>query len=808
MPQPVTVKVASRASTSISGQSVILIIFVGILAYVLFAGGNKNDSTDTGGGGGGHIGAGQIPASAPASAATIQPGSAWPASGALTGSQPASGEQATAEKIDFGPDPQRWVDEEDVPSSLRAIDQTPRPGALKKEGQPRRRKSVDWRDEQRPGTPLQETHPDNMMSGGGTTPTHYEMGTRPRLLPPNPAVEPEIDRRLRESSAQLMFGDMNLPRDDFQRLNQLEYIAMIHHKRDGPKGPIPWKANGKPANRRHLEEIARWDDPDKEEWDEVWGCLPTIGVEAATLIARYIREEDINTLGGMMATREASGGKKNKDRSFSAFVARTAPDAKGKLTPIRLCIGWFADTYRCVHFYERMKIDHSVVDMRQGLALVSNGLQWLEAMATHMWRRRIFTSTGVDLHGLVVRMAVPPRLLPKRKREDADTFEYELETNIFMWGGPVPEGKDLIRHWARRVSTAARSMETCRIELANTLHALGYTEHIVTLCKRRRLIFRPGFTVHGVNVSQALSDGVDRNQAHQMIIRRDPQIVVFPDQRWSHLPVDVDSKMRTIILMSYPQTASICNSRQHQWNSTSLTDENNRFNDIQLLMILRSIGPALDREKNGGTVRTGHTIEQLDFGSFVPLVKVEGQQPGSDVRFYPLDDFQAVSQIVLPYVSQAERERQGQTHGETAGILLDPSYGIQSRLEGPVEMDKLSTLAGEPVRITLPQLQVQITCSSSGRVAELKRQILEQIWSLARRWIQEKLVTTGGQNAQGIKTEARREFGSWLGRFVKRSVYAVNADKTDEAEKMGAKNIVGRELDFTEDELRWPSDLQ
>lgn len=797
------VKVATRAPRAVSGQTILILIFVGVLAYVLLSGGNK----EKGSGDPSYNSDGAaVPSSAVGSARTIEPGSAR----SLNSAAPAADPSAPVAPTNFAPNPGRWVDETTDPSRLRRIDLTTKPGIVLKGGKSKRRKSVDFRDEKEPGTPLQMTHPDDMMSGGGTGPVPYEMGTRPRQLAPEPAVPRVIDQHLMESSAKALFDNMNLSREQYQRLQQLEYMAVINHKTPGPKGRIGWKANGKPADERKPEEAKYWDDPNREEWDAVWGCLPTIGVQAALMVEGFMQPGDIEKLTAMMNKRMQGGVKRDKGKSIDAFWARTAQVTDPTTwTARRLCIGWFADTYRCVDRGERMTISHESVNMREGLALVSNGLQWLEAMGTHLFRKRVFSSSGVDLHGLVVRVAIPPTLLPKARPTDRDTFSYELETHIFMWGGPVPEGKDLFRHWARRVGEASAAMLTFGIEIADTLHALGFVDHIATLCDRRRVIFRPGFTAHGVNASKTLGD-TSRDPASRAPILRNPKIVIYPDNRFSLLDQagftpSIDNAMRQIMLKCYPQVAAITNSRQHQWNDVTVTEANSQFDELQLLAILRVIGPSLERKKDNSGIRSAHTIEQLDFGGFVPLVKVDGEQAGTDIRFYPLSDFEAVSQIVLPYVSPEERKRQQRTHGETASILLDPSYCIQERLEKEVHGTKPQPLTGEPLPFTLEKLLVQVTCSGTEQVAEFRRQLVEQIWSTARRWVKKKLDASGGQNADAIKAQARKDFGEWFDKYLK-SVYAVDASKTSEAETMGAA-IVGQPLKFLPSELAWPSDL-
>ena len=804
MSPPAAAKVAKQASFAISAPSMLVLILLAVFAYILFAGGDKSqpsqDSSNTGAYGEPNVEHPDGSGMATNPNLTIDPYAASPTSST-------DGADHNALRS-FTPNPDRWRDERYDPTTLRPVQRPPTPTRSALRG--RNAQSRPSRRVQIPATPDDEivhTHRDDLMRGGG----HQEQEswkdwkadpeTEWNPAPPDP---PEHNKRYRikqdidQSRASILFAGYTLAPDMVQRISQLEKVA----RQDG-RGvnlvPIRWDRNGQTLPPNAADDlVSHTDDPMADNWDDVWGSLPILGMRAAEQVARVISTADINELAELMVARQDASVTDSK-RDWHAFVQRAAPNDGGKLDQARLTMGWFADTYRSVSHPARMCISHQFVNMMEKIPLVANGLQWLEAIAWHLRRQRMLGPLGVDIHGLALRLAVPCTVL-KDPPPGTNRYRYDLELHVFMWGGPKDGGEDGMRDWLSRLRASAGCLRSTRTDLAQILYELKEPDTAIdSACKRRRLIFRPGYTAYGVNNSNF--DAVDRNKALRGAIAREPEVVTYPDDYWSQLKYDVDDSMRKLLVGFYPHEAGIFNSRQYQWNTSTLTAENNKLHDQHLLVILRALGPAMDPDSDseaGAVITLNHTVEFLDFGSFIPLIKArEGH------RFFPLKAMYALSGIVIPFLpsSRTDRSRAG-APGATAHVLLDPSYGIREQLGGR----KISNGGGE---FTEGHLTVFVTVHSRLDGDRLRRDITQYLQDAARQIIADAAPSGSERNiVNAARRGAREEIGKWIDKHLS-NVCIVDESTTSESQKLQG-NL--RYLDWEQLHIlgpdRWPTEFQ
>jgi hypothetical protein len=784
---------------------VIILAFLAILAYVLFSGDDKPRDVDL------NPGISDLPPTRPSlgstqsTSPTLAPDPHSASTAAGVDSPGSDGARA------FTQNPDRWRDEHYDPSSLRSIPTTPASArsAVGWDKEPGRR----TRQVQIPATSADEivlTHRDDMMRGGGHGGEVDWKEWKANAIAsgqwnPDPSKPAEHHKRYRikqdieQSRAKVLFAGHTLAPGMFRRICELERVAR-QDARGVTLPPSKWDKNGQllPSDAASSL-VEHTDDPMADNWDDVWGSLPVLGMRAAEQVARIISHEDINELARLMAVRQKASVTDSK-RDWSAFVQRAAPDDGGKLDQARLTMGWFADTYRSVSHPARMCISHQFVNMMETIPRVANGLQWLEAMAWHLRRQRMFGPLGVDIHGLALRLAAPCTMVTER-RAGANRYRYDLELHVFMWGGPKEGGEDGMRDWIYRLHASADCLRSARTDLVQVLYEFNEPDTAInSVFKRRRVIFRPGFTTFGVNNSTF--DSVDRGKALRGVITRAPEVITYPDDFWSKLKYDVDDPMRRVLVGFYPHEVGIFNSRQYQWNTSTLTADNNRLNDRHLLAILRGLGPAMNPDADneaGGAIDSHHTVEFLDFGSFVPLVRTR-----EGVRFFPLDSMCALAGMVIPYLPAGGTKDPSRPDpaGATARILLDESYGIRTQLS----RRKSSASAG---RVTQDNLTVFVTVRSKFDRDKFRWDVTEYLQNAARRIIADA-APSGSDRAvtNAARREARKEMQGWIDKYIS-SVCIVDESGTSESNKLQGNlrhlnweklNIIGPD--------RWPTEFQ
>jgi len=786
MSNPITVKAGTRAAFSINAQSLLVVVFLGILAYVLLAGGGKDERANASQ----HGQQSQDPPERPNVRVPDTPVSGIFESNPQSPSYDNSQSPAVYSGNTPLTSPHEELDSRYDRPTLRPLKPNAPHTPIIRTPSSQRRGSIRFADD----AELAKTQTDRMIRGDGAMDEEdyhawneaaISQGVRTPASPkaPNREKRQKIHQDLSKLRANAMFAGFVLRPGVIERLIEIEDIAIQDNR--GMKLPmIPRGKNVKPGIKPEQSDIESWDDPYADEWDDVWGPLPALAYEAAIRVAEIIQATDIIKLQALMREREVASVQDQK-RSWSRFLERTIPKGKS-IDPIRIAVGWFADTFRAVDHRTRMSISDRFVDMKAQLPLIANALQWLEAIAMHFRRQRLFSDTGLDLDGLSLRLAILTRTVGTGK---AQTIQYELELHFFMWGGPTDDGEDTMEKWAERLARQSQPSLRCAVtDLAYTLHTLGESQSVMTLCRRRSVIFRPGYSAHGVSQS---SFAVDKSIALREPFSRKPIVVEYPADAWAALGgCDFDYYIRNIFACVYPSEAGIFNSRQYQWDKTTLTDENNRLNSLHLLAILRCIGPALEPETN----IAAHTIEFIDFGCFIPLLVFDNDKGQRVSHFFPLSDMRTVAGICVPFLSAQTPPRAG----ETVRLLLDETYGLRSQL--------VTRYDGSNIGTTKEGLTVFVTTTNTTDAELFRKEIIGYLQDQARLLIKSQVNDDAPKEDQNAARRlARERMKAWIESFISH-VCVVDESKSNDANKL--YGVIEPEPMIVSDPSEWPAEFQ
>ena len=713
MSMPVTVRIAREAGSTISAKGLIIIAFLGILAYVLLAGGK--------------------------------------------------GESASASERAGGREMER--------------------------GEPTESENRSSRHSSASNTPVGSARTVSNPSSG----TEELNDTNWSKYKKHPPI---TSRRLRanvtKNTAEKLFQGKKLPEDKVLRLIQIESFARV----DTGEGPL---ISGERPSRE--DKPSPPDDPNREDWDEVWGSLPTLGVEAARLIANFFDREIVSTVGKLMLERTAKCTQDDKGtdfyRSWELFVKRAAIGEES--TAVRLFIGWFADSYRCVGSQFRMIVKNDRVDMTGQLGVLADCLQYLETIGWWFWRQKLFGDNGVDLFGNCLRLNVPTS---RSQKESQGPYEYkfELELTIFMWGGPVADGKAL-DDWGQRLFDAQLSLLAAMADLASCFYGWKTDTGSDSLYARRRVVFRPGFTTLGVNtfLQQSPRPKIDRQLARIETAERKGKVVVFPTDCWegSGLSFDIlesfgvienrslDRIFQSIITKILPSEAYFFNIRQHLWVKESLKTENSTMSDQQIQFALRIITLSVHPDDGRKTPEV-HTITRLDLASFVPLVKTN-----SGHTFFPLAHFPALNEIIIPFLPIESGP------GASAHIVLKSSYGIQHSLTPRESNDAFRH----------SQLRLTVVAPDAGSIKIFVQDILGVIHEQAAERVagSVKLPPVSRDQINAVRREARLFWKTRLADTL-RNLFVVNESNNKEA-SIYNPNMTHEQLVTLTDDQKWPPEL-
>jgi hypothetical protein len=378
------------------------------------------------------------------------------------------------------------------------------------------------------------------MEGAGHNDVEWDP-TAPRsttgLYPPEPTTKSAEQRKTvpqLDWSAQIVFKDHQIPPEVFQRILQIEEAAKMNIF-DGPLQPICWDKRGNRVNA-DSPSVHTVLDPAQDGWDALWGPLPQIGLEAATTVMAWTRQEDVDLIKMWMMRRRQLVPHRDGKRKFSKFEENTATQGGLKLTPQRLLIGWFADTYTSNSNSAKMVVDHTFVDLQKELGIVSSILQWLQYIGRLLWHQRIF-STGVTLAGLRLRFALPVKYLSGNARTGLSRYRFDAEFQVFMWD--TQKGKDmtqemvsLVDKWREDLLTGIEAMRHCAVQIQQEFWKLGADVlDLSQVAVKRRISFRPGFSPLKVDdsehVGKFMSSWFNSHNKHPS-----PKVLHLPEMYW------------------------------------------------------------------------------------------------------------------------------------------------------------------------------------------------------------------------------------------------------------------------------------
>jgi len=428
-----------------------------------------------------------------------------------------------------------------------------------------------------------------------------------------------------------------------------------------------------------------------DNWDQDIGPLPLIMSEVASRIGAYLTPETVEkTLSFLeqMQQKDVSN-QRSKKRAATKFLQRYEQSTEKFPSGERLAACWFADHYRSTKGTEVVVLPRHLQQVMTELGLGGELLTWLEIMGRRFVRLRARSPSGVDLQGLIGRVAVSRR---KEVAGDEHTTYWQFDLTIFLWGGPFHSKiyKDQESQWYDRMS---RALEASLYSVMTSLHNAIVEEDPRTAGREahwayRRILFRPGHTIAGVNAARG---GVRNNEAvysqHHAIIDRPARIVQVPAFDQLHrLTQAVAEVIARPIQLLQPHDVKLL--RQRQFGSEkNVKPEDNEMTPDHVAFVLHAMGALLlngsaptDKGMDVYSMkRHWIEIEDLDLCGYVPMT-------GDPEHFVSLSGFPHLKRTLLPYIDLKVRV------GSTARLLLEDKHGLRERLSSitaPLEITVL-----------------------------------------------------------------------------------------------------------------------
>ena len=651
----------------------------------------------------------------------------------------------------------------------------PAPKVLKKDGIPSMNnpsKRVLFVDKLSSPKPLHSSHRDDDLMGAGKEEIGYT-----RKTPLNQILSEDPHgyvRELREASVEQGLWSIGIHEGILFMLLKIEHMA----SQDGRGNRDIRQVSTDPQGRPYLgsNNQAIMEDPTKDAWDTIHGPIPKLALDACKLLADSMSEEDVTKVHQVIEMTPRS-------RNWAAFLQRATGDEQNRahLSKTRLAVGWFAETYRCIEARKRV----SMRGLPEAAAMYANEidaqravacLRWLEALASHFIRQRAFSQFGLDLDGMACRLKVPAQIKQGVIANSTPRHEYSLELEIFMWGGPTAEGSDPVAAWLQRLKRGHTSFLQARKELVYSMEIFGEPEtDIVSSCTSRRVLFRPGWTVAGVHESYTRSP----RKSSRIPVLKDARVVMFKDATVESLNDEAVYYLSKLVSIAQPREAVLYNVRQFHLDTNTVTAENNVLSEAELFTALWALGPGVDNEKDDILDRQFHQeLITLNFGSYLPLLAVTASNGQQQVRFFPLEDFLSLEEIVVPFIDKATLIRRGTLEGDIGQLLLNPQYGLQPLLEAK----KVRRGKG----VTEVPLRVFFAVPDASAHLSVRLHITNAIYEAASAYAKARLPDDSETAAVRIvRKEARQRVGGWAAKHlnslytIDTSSYSGNINKVD-----------------------------
>ncbi|WWC92716.1 uncharacterized protein L201_007675 [Kwoniella dendrophila CBS 6074] len=431
----------------------------------------------------------------------------------------------------------------------------------------------------------------------------------------------------------------------------------------------------------------------QDSWNSNLGNLPKIIMTLCIELSKLINKKDIHNLSTKMKKRKKIQLDVDIKRDFTKFVSTLNTDMNSPEFPLMLLIGWYLDTYRSKKSLKRMQIDNKSLNMtekeqneNEDTSKISFILGFLENLAELNKSQRLFI--GLDLFGLTIRAQAV-----KEKSSSGTDSNYRLDLTIFL---PCSDEKlENPLEWIKRFIESCESFRHFHVALIQSLN--NTSDDIVSgdIFKRRRLIFRPGWTIKGVNQSQ-LNDQEninDKSIAQRVLLERKSKIIELPDDS----EIQDSSNLKKIFKYLTNKEIQKCLSRlspgeilfkdlrQFQWDKSTLTPFNNTLTSINFWLGYKIVGDRLqfkliENTKDQLYLNQPRTmfdfIRSIDLGNYLPL-----HQTQPNPTFLKINDFPALELLVLSYLPSSSN----QNDLSTISLILDPKFGLRKELENEKE---------------------------------------------------------------------------------------------------------------------------
>lgn len=448
----------------------------------------------------------------------------------------------------------------------------------------------------------------------------------------------------------------------------------------------------------------------QDKWDEHLGPVPTIAMLMAQRFGKHISPDNMALLADTMTMRASKAPSLDKKRSYSKFVESIGVDKEDPLYPYKVVLAWYCDTFRCKHYSERMGICDEPVKMvsHEKLGPTAQMLGWMEYLGRLNLTQRLFV--GLDLSGLAMRA--------QAMREGEG---YRLDLTIFLPGGPPCTVDDIAEDWSNRMDQSAKAFRTVHLELAKmfdkTKDDMIYRDPFI----RRRLIFRPGWTLEGVNSGTLDRPVPEASIAQRQLVTRVARVV--------ELPVDINDRVppalrkptgnvRKALSRLAPGEVCFQSIRQYSWDKSTVTAENSTFNSVTFWIAWSFSGEKIQYSKSTDVEqdqRAHDFVRSIDLGGYIPI------HIADPPKFLRIGGFPALEVLLLSYNPKNQI-------GATVDLVFEPSLGLLHELEKNCQSSR--HLYDRPSRLKLfvsvadARVAQELILELDGRLAQEGRQYL------------------------------------------------------------------------------------
>jgi len=455
-----------------------------------------------------------------------------------------------------------------------------------------------------------------------------------------------------------------------------------------------------------------WPRAMREEWDVVHGVIPHFAKDVCGWIGMEI-EPQLPDIAALMAERHNTGGAQDRLRSYEEFTKQRLQNENPK--SYEVTVGWFCEWFRLVDPGKRMSFSESPLSMIDRLGVTAKLLAWIEMLARLCVRQRLTAPSGLDLDGLAMRMMIVK-----------EPTQWRMDMTIFLPTNPKKTSKSshAAARWNQRAQRSAGAVRSLYAELKNIF------EEEFFVIERRRLVFRPGYSISSVNAAKGVSaaTGAFDIATAGKIVRRPEvlnlQYVIF-DQIDPGVFANDKQTIRRPLATLRPTELLFSRQRQYHWHHSS-AGESDMFTPAAFAMGLKLAGEVLQRGNpdDQGTVNflRNEYIRSIDYGDYIPM---------QDSKFVQPAGFTALRSIVVPYVAV------GDTRAvvATADLVANADYGLQAQLlrqDKPLLLhvnmeDDYAFELQEHLVQRLAQHEPKLDLSSRRRLLERIRIVVESI---------------------------------------------------------------------------------